>query len=140
MADDFGLTEENCPGNAAFTTLERLKKLKEKNAAFFGLYGDDKQIGFVAVEKASDAVYYVERLAVLPEYRHEGHGKKLMDFACDHVRKRKGETVSIGIINKNVALKNWYKTQGFVETGTRQFEHLPFTVCFLEKGISGPDS
>lgn len=27
-------------------------------------------IGFVAIEKSSDDLYFMEKLAVLPEYRH----------------------------------------------------------------------
>ena len=29
-------------------------------------------------------------------------------------------------------LKEWYEKIGFVHTGTQKFEHLPFTVGFME--------
>ncbi len=77
----------------------------------------------------------MEKLAVLPEYRHRGFGKKLMDFVFDYVKQRNGDTVSIGIINEYSVLKNWYSDYGFVETAVEQFEHLPFAVCFMEKKI-----
>ena len=75
----------------------------------------------------------MERLAVLPSYRHRGIGRALMDFAFEAVKKHGGKKVSIGIINENRVLKNWYMEYGFVETGTRVFRHLPFEVCFMEK-------
>ena len=40
--------------------------------------------------------------------------------------------IKIGIVEENTVLKEWYKTFGFVHTGTRKYEHLPFTVGFME--------
>jgi len=139
VADDFNLTTENCPTNPAFVTLERLAKLKEKGVRFFGLFDDNRQIGFVAVEKANDSVYYMERLAILPEFRHRGYGKRLLDFVDDYVKKQNGAKISIGIIDANTVLKDWYRSHGYVETGVRHFEHLPFDVCFMEKILRTPD-
>jgi GNAT superfamily N-acetyltransferase len=140
VADDFNLTPENCPTNPAFVTVDRLVRLKEKGARFFGLYEGNRQIGFVAVERASDSVYYMEKLAVLPEFRHRGHGKRLVDFVDEYVRGQEGTRISIGIMDGNIVLKEWYKTHGYVETNMRQFRHLPFTVCFMEKTVDVPDS
>lgn len=101
----------------------------------YGAYLDGQRVGFVAVERADDDRWYMERLAVLPEYRHKGIGRTLMDFVFETVRQRGGKKVSIGIINENRVLKKWYIDYGFVETGTRAFSHLPFEVCFLEKAV-----
>ena len=133
VADEFGLTEGNCPTNPAFITLERLETLREKGTEFFGLYEEEEQIGFVAIEKADTGVFYLEKLAVLPRHRHNGHGKNLVEFVCDHATAAGGTTVSIGIMENHTLLKNWYKTLGFIETGAKQFPHLPFVVCFMEK-------
>ena len=100
------------------------------------MFHDGRQIGFVAIEKASDEFYYMEKLAVLPEYRHRGFGKKLMDFVSDYVKAKNGKKISIGIINENSRLKTWYQAYGFEETGLYQFEHLPFVVCFMEKEVN----
>ena len=35
----------------------------------------------------------------------------------------------------NIKLKKWYLSQGFIETGSKDFEHLPFRVCFMNKQI-----
>jgi len=40
------------------------------------------------------------------------------------------------MINESTILKNWYKKLGFRETGTKNFEHLPFTVCFMDMNLS----
>lgn len=136
VAREFNLTEENCPTNTAFITLKKLKDLKTKGIRMFGMFLSGKQIGFVALEKASETLYYVEKLAVVPGFRHQGNGKMLMNFVCDYVKKIKGKKISIGIINEHTVLKNWYTGYGFLETGTKQFKHLPFTVCFMEKEIN----
>lgn len=135
VADDLSLTETNAPSNPAFMTVERLQEAKDKGVIMFGLYDGGRQIGFAALEKAKDGVYYLERLAVLPSERHKGYGKTLMDFAFDYVTKQGGTMISIGIINENTILKDWYVAYGFVETSTRTFEHLPFTVCFMSKDM-----
>lgn len=135
VAVELKLTRENCPTNAAFTTLEQLKQLMEGGVEFFGLYDNNRQIGFVAIEHAGEQIYYMEKLAVLPEYRHRGYGKGLADFVYSHVREKKGKRISIGIIDENRLLKEWYKKQGYAEKGIKEYNHLPFTVCFMERDV-----
>jgi ribosomal protein S18 acetylase RimI-like enzyme len=101
----------------------------------YGGYVNDILAGFVALEKASEDNYYLEKLSVLPQYRHHGYGERLLSFAFETVKTLGGKKVSIGIINDNTVLKNWYIRNGFVETGRRVFEHLPFEVCFMERLI-----
>ncbi|AKB82767.1 acetyltransferase (GNAT) family protein [Methanosarcina barkeri 3] len=87
----------------------------------------------MAIEKAKDEVFYMERLAVHPDSRHKGYGRNLIDFVVEYAKQNGGKKVSIGIINENEKLKNWYKKYGFKETGLKKFEHMSFTVCFMEK-------
>ena len=134
VAVEFELTQDNCPTHSSFMTLDKLLEL-EKKARFFGLFLNDAQVGFVAIEKADDSLYYMSNLAVLPEYRHKGYGEKLVEFVLDYVKSNKGEKVSLGMIDESAVLKNWYQQLGFEVTGTKNFEHLPFTVCFMERGL-----
>jgi ribosomal protein S18 acetylase RimI-like enzyme len=135
IAQAMDLTQQNAPSHPAFTTLEKMSAMQQK-MPFFGLYLDGDQIGCVAIEKAGDTIYYMERLAVLPAHRHAGCGALLVGFVLDYARERRGKKVSLGMINSHTVLKDWYKSLGFVETGTKQFEGLPFVVCFLEKEVS----
>lgn len=135
VADDFGITCENAPTNPAFADTDSLSKMLEKGVILFGAYYDSKRAGFVALENAGNGCWYMERLAVLPEYRHMGIGRRLMDFAFATVKERGGSKISIGIINENKVLKNWYMEYGFTETGTKAFKHLPFEACFMEKSV-----
>ncbi len=138
VAVEFGLTRENCPTHPSFTSVKQLRELKDKGLRFFGLFLGDRQVGFVAIEKADDNLYYMEKLAVLPGHRHKACGTSLVRFVLDYVRDRDGKTLSIGIIDEHTVLKNWYKKFGFKEITIQKFPHLPFTVCFMEISIQ-PD-
>lgn len=137
VAEDFGLTEQNCPTNPAFIMAEHLEELREKYTKLFGLFSRNGQIGFMAVEREEEAVFCVRRLAVVPEHRHQGHGRKFMEFARDYARTQGGEKVTVRIMDNNIQLKEWYRDLGFAETATKQFEQLPFAVCYMEKGVGG---
>ncbi|HWT76130.1 MAG TPA: GNAT family N-acetyltransferase [Mobilitalea sp.] len=132
VAKDFGLTQENCPTNGAFIQKERLAAEKEKGHMMYGMMDGKKIIGYMQLEKNTKELYFLQKLVVLPEYRHKGLGKKLLNYAKELVKGLGGSRISISIIEENKVLKNWYIAYGFTPTGTRKFEHLPFTVGFME--------
>jgi ribosomal protein S18 acetylase RimI-like enzyme len=135
VANDLSLTPGNAPTNPAFLAFEKLKEAVSKGVLFFGLFANARQAGLVAVEQAGDTTYYMERLAVLPEFRHQGFGVKLMDFVFEYVKNCGGHKVSIAVIDENQVLKQWYLKYGFRLTEVKRYPHLPFTVCFMEKLI-----
>ncbi|MBN1376052.1 MAG: GNAT family N-acetyltransferase [Dehalococcoidia bacterium] len=136
VAAEMNLTPEHCPGHTAFTNIEKLLGLYWK-AAFFGLYTGAEQAGFVAMEKASDGeIFYLDKLAVLPRWQHNGYGSSLVKHGLDYARGQGAKAVSLGMIDSHTVLKNWYSSLGFRETGTNKFEHLPFTVCFMDFDLS----
>ncbi len=135
VACQFNLTRDNCPTHPSFIQLENLLELKRKGLTFFGLFIGDIQAGFIAVERSENGLFFIEKLSVLPEQRHNGYGKKLVLFAVDYIKNHNGKKISIGIIDGQTILKEWYKGCGFVETGTKSFKHLPFTVCFMELAV-----
>jgi hypothetical protein len=52
------------------------------------------------------------------------------------VKELGGHKISIGIIEENTVLKRWYSNNGFIHLGTKTFDHLPFTVGFMEAVIA----
>jgi len=136
VADEFDLAIENCPAHPSFVTIQQLKELKSKGLRLFGLFLGADQVGFVAVEKANDTLYYMDKLAVLPEYRHRGYGTELVAFVLDYIRNRGGQKLSIGMIDEHKVLKDWYGKLGFAVISMTKFPHLPFTVCFMERDPS----
>jgi hypothetical protein len=73
VADDFGLTSENCPTNGAFMPLTRLENDYKKGDKMYGLYKGDNIVGFLQLVKKENGVFELEKLAVLPEHRHKGY-------------------------------------------------------------------
>jgi len=132
VAVDFGLTKENCPTHTSFIKLEVLQGRYGKGCPMFGYFSDGKIIGYVSLEENSDNSFDMKNLAVLPEYRHKGYGREFMDVCRNKVKELGGNKITTGIIEENTRLKEWYTAYGFVHTGTRRFEHLPFTVGFME--------
>ena len=137
VAAELGLTEENNPTNPAFMTLEKLKRSKNERVRYYTLIKREKPVGFMAIEQSQEDIttYYIERLAVLPEYRHKGLGKELMAYAESMIYKHGGRKLSVALIDQNRKLKDWYKNQGFEESGFKEFTHLPFRVCFMAKEL-----
>jgi diamine N-acetyltransferase len=48
---------------------------------------------------------------------------------------RSVEVISIGIIDEHTVLKQWYRKLGFTEVNRKKYDHLPFTVCSMEKRL-----
>jgi len=138
VAHEFGITKKNCPFHNAFISSDMLKSKLANNREFYRLDVNEKPVGFIAIEKSEKEkdTFYIEKVAVLPDYRHNGLGKQLMDFATERIKELGGKRVSIGLIDLHDTLKQWYKNQGYIETGTKVFDHLPFNVCFMDKRLS----
>ena len=129
VAEDFGLTEESAPTNAAFAT--------QNGLILYGMFVESGLVGCVAIKqaKAEQAVYYFERLAVAPDKRHRGYGGQLLSFAIERILERGGTTASIGLMDNNGILKKWYRSKGFSQHDHRRVEHLPFKVCFMSLDV-----
>jgi ribosomal protein S18 acetylase RimI-like enzyme len=136
VAEEFGITRENVPTNGAFLQKERLLEERAKGHIMYAVVLGTKIIGYMQLEKSTTELYFLQKLVVVPSYRHLGIGKALLDFAKARVAEWGGNKISIGIVEENTVLKNWYLDYGFVTTSTRKFEHLPFTVGFMELNLT----
>lgn len=139
VAKGFGITQEKVPTNGAYIQKERLIEEKAKGQLMYGLFKNEKIVGYMQLEKNREDLYYLQKLAVLPDYRHLGLGRKLLDYAKEQALFMGGTRISIGIIEENTILKNWYLDYGFIHTGTKKFEHLPFTVGYMELDLTKND-
>ncbi len=133
VADELNLTKDNCPSHTAFIPIEKLISQFENNTPMFLYQYNGNFVGYFSLSVNDDSVE-LNNLAVLPEYRHLGIGKKLVDYAIVYSKNTIGASkIRIGIVEENSTLKKWYERIGFVHIGTKKFEHLPFTVGFMEK-------
>lgn len=135
VAEEFGLTMDNCPGHTSFMKLEKLQSQYDYGCRMFGYYHGDQLIGFFGLSKAEENIYELHHLAVLPEYRHNGYGREMLGFAKRIEAEWGGNKIKIGIIDESTKLKKWYMANGFKVTGIHRYAHLPFTVGYMECDI-----
>jgi len=137
VAKEFKLTEQTWPSHPAFISEERVKQLAAEGLSYYGLFQEESLIGVVGLRRQDEQKYSIEKLAVGPDCRHKGHGKKLVAFACKIIREAGGSVASLAVIDEHAILKQWYLEQGFRLTEIKRFEGFPFTVGFMEK-VVGP--
>ena len=133
LEQEFDITQENCPTHPSFMTRERLDEMIERGMELYGLFVDSRLAGTVSIEPYKEK-YYLGKLSVLPDYRHRGFGEMLVGFIIE-TKSRKIDRLGLGMMDNHTILKDWYKGLGFVEVGTKDFSHLPFIVCFMEKRL-----
>lgn len=136
VADEFGLTLQNCPKHTAFLSLCYLETQMSWGWRMYCLFAGETVIGYMSLSNEGDGAYELHNLAVLPAYRHKGLGKRLLDHAKAVVHELGGKVIKVGIIEESTVLKNWYMDNGFVPVGTKKFDHLPFTSGYLEYHIN----
>ncbi len=132
VARDFNLTIGNCPGHTSFITDGQLESNIKDGYHTIGYFSDGKLVGFVSLTGMGDGVYELNHLSVLPEMRHLGYGKALLEYCKEMVKELGGKKINIGIIEENIKLKEWYTANGFVHIETKEFKHLPFIVGYME--------
>jgi len=135
VAERFGLTQENAPSHPSNCTVDWIRKDMERGVTYCAIENKNHIVGCVALERANSEVWYLERLAVLPDHRRRGFGKALVNHVLSESKLLGVNYVSIGIIAEHTELKNWYKGLGFVEGESKEFPHLPFRVTFMSYGI-----
>lgn len=62
----------------------------------------------------------LNNVAVLPDYRHKGIGKKLIDHAFSMAKELGCNVMNIGIVEENIRLREWYEKAGAVHVGTHK--------------------
>ena len=135
VAVRFNFTPENCPSHPSNCRKEWIESALKKGIKYYILEKKNVPCGCVALERAQPEVCYLERLSVLPQFRRNGFGKALVNYAFNEAKKLGAHRVEIGIISDQTKLKEWYKKFGFSVKKEAQFEHLPFKVTFMSKEI-----
>lgn len=136
VAHEFNFTQENAPTFPAYITAARIENQIQCGLKLFIYKDNEINVGCIGVSYSKESnCFKAERLAVIPEYRHRGIGKKLMNFIEEKVKKERGNSVIVEIVNENVNLKDWYIRNNFSEVKIEKYDHLPFTVSVLEKKL-----
>ena len=137
VADEFGFTIENAPRFTAFaTTEERLHWQMDNEPRLMFVYEQQDAIcGYYSLLMQDNNECELNNLAVLPEYRHGGIGRRLLEHAFETARNQGCKLINIGIVEENQQLRKWYEQNGAVHTGTKKYDFFPFTCGYMVKEI-----
>lgn len=137
MADEFGFTEENAPGFTAFaTTDEKLfRQMDSERRPMYVFVENGVLCGYYSLLIQENDECELNNIAVLPEYRHKGIGKKLLEHSCLIARDNGCRMMNIGIVEENKRLRKWYEENGAIHVGTRKYDFFPFTCGYMKKPL-----
>ncbi len=137
VADEFGFTVNNAPRFTAFaTTEERLYwQFDGEHRPMFVFCDNEIICGYYSLYIQNNNKCELNNLAVLPEYRHKGIGKCLLNHAIKTAKEMGCNTLDIGIVEENVVLRKWYEENGAIHVGTQKFDFFPFTCGYMKKNI-----
>jgi N-acetylglutamate synthase-like GNAT family acetyltransferase len=137
VADRLKVTPENCPVFVAFIQPDRVRKEMDEGTQFYFAHVDGRRVGCVGMQPMNDDECKLRRLAVMPDHRHHGLGRMLVEHVLTLARRRKMQRVVLGMVYKCVRLRKWYESFGFTTTHKKQFDHIPFDVAYMKCELKG---
>ena len=129
VAVEFGLTEENCPdrGRASLPYHKLLTEF-ENGTLMFGYFRNNMLIGFLGMKLNEDGICKLSDIIVLPEYRQNGYGKKLLAFCKQKAKELGANKIELGMIDDNKRLRKWYEDNGFINIDYKNYKGAPVTI------------
>ena len=133
VAIQFNYTKENAPKFPAFIEPNIIENGLNNGLKMYGYYLDNQIIGCVGYSFYKDHMYFIERLATLPEYRHKGIGKILMEYIENKIKENNGKIIEIHVVDENKRLIEWYKKLNYKEIRVDEIKTLPFNSYVMNK-------
>ena len=134
VADEFGFTKENASRFTAFAISEEwlLWQMEGEHRLMFADEENGIIRGYYSLKLSDSGECELSNLAVLPQYRHQGIGAKLLKHAMDTAREQHCKVINLGIVEENTVLRQWYERNGAVHTGTEKYDFFPFTCGYMK--------
>lgn len=114
----------------AFNPQQLTKEIMDSNTNFYFIFQEALLAGYIKLKNASlpghpflGEALEVERIYVRKGYQHLGLGKHLLDFASEEAQRTHKEYLWLSVWEYNPTAYGFYKSQGYVECGSRHF-HL----------------
>lgn len=135
VAVEFGINQTNCPKHPSFCENSWVEADFQRGERYFLLTENDQPLACVAYEIPNNngaiRKAYLNRLSVLPEQQNKGIGSQLVEYVITLAQFDYLDIISIGVISQHTRLQHWYERLGFVKSGIRHFDHLPFDVTYM---------
>ena len=137
VADEYGFTEENAPRFTAFAiSADRLYwHMDQEHRPMLAAEEDSILCGYYSLLIQENGECELNNLAVLPQYRHRGIGKQLLEHSYTTAKSLGCHTMNIGIVEENTVLRKWYEENGAIHIGTKKFDFFPFTCGYLKREL-----
>ncbi len=114
----------------AFNAQQLTKEIMDSNTNFYFIFQEALLASYIKLKNASlpehsflGKALEVERIYVRKAYQHLGLGKHLLDFASEEAQRTHKEYLWLSVWEHNPTAYGFYKSQGYVECGSRHF-HL----------------
>jgi RimJ/RimL family protein N-acetyltransferase len=132
VAEKFEITRDAAPTHPSQCEAEWIQRDMDAGWVYLLAEEESAVIGCIAYKKTDSRTLEAQRLAVLPEHRGGAFAKQLNKAILAYAGANGIARIRISIVSQHSALKRWYLRMGFSECETRQFEHLPFGVTYME--------
>ena len=115
--------------NRAFTIEKLLSELQNGESFFYYVMAMENIIGYLKLnidnsqtEKHCKGCLEIERIYLEAEYRRKGIGRKMIQFAIAKAKQYSKSKIWLGVWDKNPSAILFYKSQGFVDSGSHIFK------------------
>ena len=123
-AEDFNSYME-----VAFSSKQLTKELSNAESHFFFMEDKGEVVGYLKLnvgkaqtETMDDTYLEIERIYIDAPWQGRGLGKMLLQQSIEFSKSRKKEVIWLGVWTKNPGAIAFYRSQGFVETGTHIYK------------------
>jgi len=137
VAETYGLPEENCVASGSFIKMDQLMGDFRRGVKLFGCLCEGVSAGYMQLEMTEPGKYTLDKVAVLPEYRGQGIGAQMVEYATRYAVKHGGLTLTVSVFAADESLIEWYKRHGFLLRDTVTKPGLPLEVACMEKDLRG---
>ena len=97
-------------------------------------YDDANAIACAGIRKIDNETAELRRLFVLPEYRKQNIGKRLLELGLDSAKKLNYKKVRLDSLPAMIQAQTLYRSMGFYEIPAYRFNPIPGAI-FMEKII-----
>jgi ribosomal protein S18 acetylase RimI-like enzyme len=140
VALHFNFTKETVPFFPAFLKPDVIENQLNNGLKMFGYNISGKMAGCIGYSYYKDDIYLIERLATLPDYRHSGIGKKLVEYVENKIKENGGKIAEVHVVSINMLLIDWYKKLGYNVIRTEKLGDdkikKPFDLCVMGKKLT----
>ncbi|MEK5056999.1 GNAT family N-acetyltransferase [Paenibacillus shunpengii] len=133
QAELLNISESEYPNYVAFET-EEMARNRIVNTQVKILFVDAEPIGTIGSYK-EDEVGYIERLAILPTFRGNDYGKRLLEKTETELFNNGCKVIRLSIVASFERLQQYYEQHGYRCNEKKSYPFLPFEVQFLSKNI-----